>query len=138
MQGALQIVLAALVGSLPSLIALVRMRRIGAAESNELRARANSQRADAVDKLSETVVRLTDRLQELESASASQNDAIADLRAQLDLANRLIKLLLRGVSTLTSQLTNLGVTPIFVLLPAFTEDEDLETLLARWSAAMED
>lgn len=132
MQNVLQIVLAALVGSLPSLIALVRWRRIGKAEEKELEARANSQKADAVEKLSETVVRLADRLQELECKSKEQTAAIKELGIKLERANKLIKLLLRGVAVLMHQLQELGATPAFVI-PVYSDDANLEDLLAEWS-----
>lgn len=132
MQTVLQIVLAALVGSLPSLIALVRFRRLGAAENEELQARAASQKADAIDKLSEAVVRLADRLQELECESKQQTAAIKELSVKLERANKLIKLLLKGIAVLMNQLNELGATPAFVI-PIYSNDDDLEDLLAKWS-----
>lgn len=136
MDAVLQVVLAALVGSLPSLIALWRFRRLGAAEKNELRARASSQRADAVDKLSETVYRLADRLQQLERKSAEQTKAIRELGAKLERANKLIRFLLRGVAVLMNQLNELGATPAFVI-PIYDDDDDLENMLAKWSRVEE-
>lgn len=132
MENVLQVILAALLGSLPSLIALARWRKLGAAEREDLEASANSQRADAVDKLSETVVRLTNGLEHLEAKSKEQTSAIKALSIRLERANRLIRLLLRGVAVLMNQLNELGATPAFVI-PVYSNDADLESLLAEWS-----
>lgn len=132
METALQVILAALVGGLSVLIAWLRFRKLGSSENDELKARAASQRADAIDKLSETVVRMTDRLQELECKSREQTSAINELGVKLERANKLIKLLLRGIAVLMYQLNELGATPAFVI-PVYSNDEDLESLLAMWS-----
>lgn len=128
----IELIIAALIGSLPALIAFLRFRRMSGAELEELRARASSQKADAVDKLSETVGRLADRLNEMERESRVQTAAIGELNTRLERANKLIRVLLRGVVVLISQLTELGAMPEFVI-PVYSDDDDLDDLISRWT-----
>lgn len=121
----LEVVLAALVGSLPVLLAWRRSQRVSNAEVEELRSRAVAQRANAADKLTDAAMQLVEPLQtriaDLENVSRQQAEGIEGLNRKLERSTRLIQALLRGLAVLTEQIRGLGVTPAFVI-PVYDGD----------------
>lgn len=121
----LDIVLAALVGSLPVLLAWWRFQKVSNAEVEELRARAASQKANAADKLTDVAMQLVEPLQ----------SRIADLENVSRQQARLIQALLRGLAILTEQLRELGATPAFII-PVY--DGDVAYLARVLNEGLED
>ena len=141
----LEIVLAALVGSLPGLLALWRFQKMGSAEKEELEARAASQKANAADKLTDIAMQWIEpmqaRIADLETVSNRQEEEIAQQAEKIEKLNRklersakVIQALLRGLAVLTEQLRGLDVTPAFVI-PVY--DGNIEYLSRVLSEALE-
>lgn len=135
MTEAIAAIVAAVIGSLSGIVVVLISRNKQVAETKKLKAEAEKLEANSIEQLRRTVMQLNEplrlRVQELEKLIGSQTELLKELNQKLERANKLIRILLRGIAVLMHQLREIGVTPLLVIPVSDNMEIDIDELERR-------